>query len=482
MVQLAQAAEITLRPDQRRREDMSRTIHTIAREVHSALLTRARLGLGGQVGRPTERTVKGDKTPIKGFDYNVAMRSVIHDVIAVPGGLGEDEGKYIRPIYEYLRQSRNAVCRDSAASPPLWFIAAEWDDRIGPGAIVTIGGRGTDPLWTPEQMKAAPERESRGAPFPVIPTPAERKLTKKEAGEDRLPAPVTVMRLVPDESEPQPEPVAVEEPAASTEASSREAILTIIANTEVPLTYEDINAALPTPLHNTRVGVLVRDLVKDGLVIAGPMQVKGKRRALTFLPAGSPLTVPDPVKSSRKPHFTASSVERILRVVRAAAVPLTYVEVAASAGLASRTVGEVVRQLVERGDLVFGPDRTASSVHGGGRPARTVVAVDKGTEVQPEPKVEPEPEVQPEPVAVAPEPQPEPVVQVEAEVVEIAPAPAPAAVSAPGPAAAIRDLRDRAARAEEWKARAEAAEAERDRLAAELAEIQALLSEAYFRG
>lgn len=112
--------------------------------------------------------VKQEYDGIPGSLYTGALATIIWRLFPEISSMNDDEKTaFQKEIRTFLRGTRNAVCTSNNAHNPVWWIRKTWNDRIN---------------------TAAP-------PTRYVATPAERKVTRSEAGEDRQPGEVTVRKI-----------------------------------------------------------------------------------------------------------------------------------------------------------------------------------------------------------------------------------------------------------------------------------------------
>lgn len=108
-----------------------------------------------------------ERDGVKGQVYTGPLATVIWELFPEQAGLpSDDRDAYQKEIRTYLRGSNNAVCTNSNPINPVWWIRSQWNDRI-----------------------------NTSAPPRYVASSGERKLSPREAGEDREPGVVTVRHV-----------------------------------------------------------------------------------------------------------------------------------------------------------------------------------------------------------------------------------------------------------------------------------------------
>ena len=204
-----------------------------------------------------------------GVAGNLNMHWHIKDLF----GCTDDDARYassrIRQVLTKVSAARN-ISPGGAGHSPIWWISDTLPDNI-----VTVAE------WVTANHKTVdPQREG----YKVKPTRAEKRLSEHEAGEDRTPAPVTVIKPTGDEVTVQPQDtevheVEVEGPVASRfqEAKDRQdrwiaAAMRVIAE-DGPLSGNEVTVLVNLAQDEIELAVgtvnsVLRDLVKDGRLVS----------------------------------------------------------------------------------------------------------------------------------------------------------------------------------------------------------------------
>lgn len=199
------------------------------------------------VWQRAQRNITATESTPDGIVYHGNLTSVILNLWPELSAADRhnDLERFRSEIYAYLRVTKNAVCtkRSARGSQVEWLLSAQWN--IPTGAVVL-----SVPVRAPLKL-----------------THTEKKLTPHEAGEDRVPAPVTVRFVAPptpgaedDVQSPIPavQPVKEDEVTATLEAPAQtgnaatqqaerhreilELIKMSLAEQKEPMTYDELAA------------------------------------------------------------------------------------------------------------------------------------------------------------------------------------------------------------------------------------------------
>lgn len=170
----------------------------MARVRDVATITATGLGLKDQetiesraylVWEYARRSDKNVPAPTGGLHHRGNLSTVILELWPQlsPSAMHDEFVQFRKEVYAYLRATGNAKCvnRSANSSHVVWWLSGEWQKATG--AVV---------LHVPV----------------MTPTAAERRLTSKEAGEDREPAPVTVSSPNDERTKPVPSTKTEERP------------------------------------------------------------------------------------------------------------------------------------------------------------------------------------------------------------------------------------------------------------------------------
>lgn len=293
----------------------------ITREVHTLAhynLTRA----------PGATTTNHNGVP--GISGPLVMRKQLEAVVA-----GDASGVLSALVYSVLRQTGTAVCidRGGKGKTPTWFVSNSFpsDDELD--------------LAVRRVMRQEPDYKE---------TYTERRLTPKEAGEDRPAAPVVVKKTAP--SAPTPD-------TGLTSNELKELILATVQESDIPLTAVEILETLGLPSQDLgRVSSITRTLMKAGKLFTrietnDEMHLRAGKKPSKLYSAVSPVPARDKALSTTRTKLVYDAMPETIERVHAALTdtPQRVTQIAKRAGLSDAAVRRVLRNHPRPGVSHTGP-------------------------------------------------------------------------------------------------------------------------------
>lgn len=226
MAKLGQQARFSARGDRNVHAAVDSALENRGFALWSACQGKIRTSKAPLTKGPSERGV-GD---VDGYEIEVNLKRKCFDLWPELNQMDkQSQESFSSEIYAYLRASGNAVCvRQPGVGPgiPVWWLRATWNDVKAVGVF--------------KQTEL---------------TNYEKRLTAREAGEDRPPAPVTVKQ--------REDVVAAASPSATQTADKRKPeLVQLVKDSSEPVYHREI--ADKMGLSQLMVGRLLRELVEAG--------------------------------------------------------------------------------------------------------------------------------------------------------------------------------------------------------------------------